>query len=85
MGRDDLSQVTAACPRCGATAGHKRPKFTWWGGLLGPKLLKHAVCGGCGAGFNAETGKSNTGAIVVYSLVAFVIVFALFMALASMK
>ncbi len=53
------------CPRC--RSGHlHRPSFTWWGGLLGPKLLNHTVCGACSLGFNAKTGKSNSTAIGIY-------------------
>lgn len=64
---------TAPCPSCGAESGHSRPKFTWWGGLLGPKLLHHAICGQCRTGFNARTGQPNAGAIAVYVLVGVVI------------
>jgi len=53
------------CPKCGSHDVH-RPTFTWWGGLLGPKLFSHAVCRGCGLGFNWKTGKSNATAIGIY-------------------
>jgi hypothetical protein len=43
-----------------------KPGFTWWGGILGPKLLNHHVCGACGFGFNGSTGKSNSTAIGIY-------------------
>lgn len=53
------------CPRCGSP--HLvRPSFTWWGGLIGPKLLNHTDCGSCGLGFNAKTGTSNATAIGIY-------------------
>lgn len=64
--------VEGACPRCHG-ANVYRPSFTWWGGAVGPKLLSHAVCRGCGFGFNWKTGKSNTTAIAIYTGVAFVI------------
>jgi len=54
-----------SCPRCQGANLH-RPGFTWWGGIIGPKLLNHTVCGGCGFGFNAKTGKSNQTAIAIY-------------------
>ena len=58
-----------ACPRCNSP--HlSRPSFTWWGGLLGPKLLNHTVCGSCSFGFNSKTGKSNATAIGIYMGVA---------------
>ena len=54
-----------ACPKCNSP--HlSRPTFTWWGGLLGPKLLNHTVCGSCSFGFNSKTGKSNSTAIGIY-------------------
>ncbi len=58
------------CPRCGGGFVTK-PSFTWWGGLLGPALLSHAVCGQCHFGFNWKTGKSNTNAIIIYYAVIF--------------
>ena len=60
------------CPRCG-TAESSPVKFTWWGGILGPKLLSHVRCNGCGSAYNGKTGKPNTAAIVVYSVVMAVI------------
>jgi hypothetical protein len=61
------------CPRCGSAYTHQ-PTFTWWGGILGPKLLNHTICNGCHLGFNARTGKDNTGAIAIYFGVVFSIV-----------
>lgn len=67
------------CPRCQGQDIDK-PTFTWWGGLLGPKILDHAVCRRCGFGFNGRTGKSNTKGIVVYYGVIFGIVILLMIA-----
>ncbi len=53
------------CPRCQSPNVHK-PSFTWWGGLLGPKLFNHMVCRSCGFGYNARTGRSNSGPIAMY-------------------
>ncbi len=50
--------------------------FTWWGGILGPKLLTHVKCGSCGKQFNGKTGKDNTTGIIVYSVVVFVVIIA---------
>jgi len=61
------------CPRCGS-AYTQQPTFTWWGGLIGPKLLNHTVCNQCGLGFNARSGKDNTTAIAIYFAVVFSIV-----------
>lgn len=53
------------CPACG-TGEYKKERFTWWGGVLGPKLLSHVTCLGCGTSFNSKTGKSNNTAIGIY-------------------
>jgi len=53
-------------------------KFTWWGGLLGPKLLTHVKCGSCGHKYNGKSGKDNTAGIAIYFGVMFVIAFAIF-------
>lgn len=42
--------------------------FTWWGGLVGPKILTHVKCPACGAQYNGKTGKDNTTGIIVYSI-----------------
>jgi len=52
-------------------------KFTWWGGLLGPKMLSHVKCQQCGLAYNGKSGQSNTTGIVIYAIVVNVIVFAL--------
>lgn len=54
------------CPRC-QEADEPRPiSFTWWGGVLGPKLLHHVACPRCGARFNGKSGRSNSVAIGIY-------------------
>lgn len=58
----------APCPQCGGTNAEKI-RFTWWGGLLGPKILKHVKCAGCGKAYNGKTGRDNTTGIVIYSVV----------------
>ena len=65
----------APCPKCGSTEADK-VGFTWWGGVLGPRLLSHVKCRQCGTGYNGKTGKSNTPAILIYSLVVLAIVIA---------
>jgi hypothetical protein len=69
------------CPRC-HVQGEPRPVgFTWWGGLIGPKMLDHVECPQCRARFNGKTGRSNTTAIAIYmsavGAIAFVLVYAL--------
>jgi hypothetical protein len=41
-------------------------RFTWWGGLLGPRLLHHVRCAACSAPYNAKTARSNTPGILLY-------------------
>ena len=65
------------CPNCSARKS-KLVGFTWWGGVLGPKILTHVKCPECGTAYNGKTGQSNTTGIVIYSLVGVFIGFALF-------
>jgi predicted nucleic-acid-binding Zn-ribbon protein len=60
------------CPKCGSQ--HAEPiTFTWWGGLLGPKLFTHVACTSCRTTFNGKTGQSNQGAIIAYVSVSSII------------
>ncbi len=62
----------APCPFCRHT--HARPvSFTWWGGLVGPKILHVVECQGCRKQFNGRTGRSNTSGIIIYSAVGGII------------
>jgi predicted nucleic-acid-binding Zn-ribbon protein len=67
----------AACPKC-RQSNARQLSFTWWGGALGPKILKHVKCESCGTKYNGKTGQSNTNGIIVYSLVVGAISFILF-------
>lgn len=65
------------CPRC--RMPEPQPvKFTWWGGVLGPKMLSHVKCQQCGLAYNGKSGQSNTKGIVIYSIVVGLIVFVIF-------
>lgn len=68
----------APCPKCSGSNAEQM-RFTWWGGVIGPKILKHVRCNSCGAKYNGKTGKDNTTGIVIYSLIVAVLVFALMM------
>ncbi len=59
---------SAPCPKCGSIR-NRAPSFTWWGGVIGPKLLSHVKCLDCGAGYNSKTGRSNTAANIAYQIV----------------
>jgi hypothetical protein len=60
----------------------KRVGFTWWGGMLGPKLFTHVKCAQCGQAYNGKTGRSNDTAIAIYLGVSCLIGVAIFVALA---
>lgn len=70
----------APCPSCG-NSNAQQLKFTWWGGVLGPKLLHHVKCNSCNVKYNGKSGKSNTTNIIIYAVVLGVIGFALVFAL----
>jgi len=69
----------ADCPECGA-GGAKRVHYTWWGGVLGPRLLCHVRCKDCGTAYNGRTGNYNTVGIIIYSAVGLLLVLGLFAA-----
>lgn len=80
---DHLNEIASdGCPKCGSTLTSP-VKFTWWGGILGPKLFHHTKCNACGYTYNSKTRNSNTPAIIIYSVVLFVIAFAIFYMLKS--
>ena len=66
----------APCPKC-QQSNAQQMSFTWWGGLIGPKILTHVKCQTCGAKFNGKSCKDNTTNIIIYSVIVFGIVFAL--------
>lgn len=70
----------APCPKC-SNSNAEQLKFTWWGGVIGPKILKHVKCNSCGAKFNGKTGRDNTTGIVIYTIIVSVI--ALFVMIAA--
>jgi hypothetical protein len=65
------------CPSCDQAAPARPVSFTWWGGVVGPRLLSHVQCSACGARYNGQTGRPNTDAILIYSVVVAVIAVAL--------
>ena len=73
----------APCPKCGSRSATK-PSFTWWGGVLGPKIIPVVKCDGCSHSYNGKTGGSNTAAIAIYMVVVTVLMFVVFGLLAAM-
>jgi hypothetical protein len=56
----------AVCPNCGCRGDAAPVGFTWWGGILGPKLFSHVKCNECGTCYNGKTGEYNTTRIAIY-------------------
>lgn len=73
----------APCPQCGDTRAQLLT-FTWWGGLIGPKLLTHVKCPACGKKFNGRSGKDNAVGIAIYMGAISIFVFVLVGAIAVM-
>jgi len=69
----------APCPNCGNTQA-KKIEFTWWGGLIGPRMFNHVKCLSCGQTYNAKTGRSNFTAIILYQVVILTVIALLFLA-----
>lgn len=73
-----------ACPRC-QRPDPEKVKFTWWGGVIGPKMLSHVKCQTCGLAYNGKSGQSNTTGIVIYSIIVFIIFFGIGILLLSLR
>lgn len=73
---DQLSEFSGetGCPKCGSQSVTP-VKYTWWGGVLGPRMLHHTKCESCGYRYNRKTRKSNTTSIIIYSVVIFAAAF----------
>lgn len=67
------AETFAPCYQCGNTAA-TRVTWTWWGGVLGPRLFTHVKCGQCGTTYNGKSGASNMLAIVCYQGLALLLV-----------
>ncbi len=57
------------CPECGSMDVHA-VKYTWWGGMLGPKMFHHTKCEECKFTFNSKTRNSNKQAVIKYLVVS---------------
>lgn len=74
----------APCPNCGGTLAAK-VGFSWWGGVLGPKLLHHVKCVACRTKYNGKTGHYNTLGIVIYCAVGTLVGIGIFIALLLLR
>jgi transposase-like protein len=73
---DDLINEDG-CPQCNSL-NVAAVSYTWWGGFIGPKLLKHTKCNDCKFTYNRKTRQSNTTPIILYSVIIFVVVFGIY-------
>jgi hypothetical protein len=71
----------APCPKC-HSANAEKVKFSWWGGVLGPKMLTHVKCGNCGYKYNGKSGRDNTLGVVIYTMVVAGLGFIIFFVIA---
>ncbi|HEY1017277.1 MAG TPA: hypothetical protein VGE07_31475 [Herpetosiphonaceae bacterium] len=71
----------APCPRCG-NPDVRRVAFTWWGGMVGPRLLKLAACPLCGLRYRGDTGGSPRAGMLIYLGVSALLALAALAALA---
>jgi hypothetical protein len=74
-----LANLYVSCPRC-MSPYPEEVKFTWWGGMLGPRLFDHVRCRTCALEYNGRTGQSNSAKIRTYVIISSVIVFAIILA-----
>ncbi len=75
--QDSLNEIlhSDGCPVCGSQ--NVAPvTYTWWGGVIGPKILHHTKCKDCKHTYNRKTRQTNTKAIILYSVIIFVVMFA---------
>jgi hypothetical protein len=74
----------APCPKCQNPTATP-VKFTWWGGLLGPKLFSVVQCARCTTQYSSKTGKTMTRVIILYQGVIFVAIALAFAAYAMIR
>jgi len=65
------------CPKC-SNREIIRIKFTWWGGILGPKLFHYVRCAKCGTSYNGKKGASGQFGITVFVTISIILGFLLF-------
>lgn len=68
----------AECPNCGAAGDAKKVKYTWWGGVLAPKMFAIVRCNQCGTSYNGRSGKYCTVGMIIYLSVGILLVAAIF-------
>jgi hypothetical protein len=60
------------CPGCGG-GPLEEPSFTWWGGLIGHKLLGVEQCKSCRHWWVKNTGQPGGTRVTIYMVVGIVL------------
>ena len=55
------------CPRCGGM-DVKPVQFSWWGGAVGPRMIKLVRCNACNLKYKGQTGESPRRFIIGYTV-----------------
>jgi hypothetical protein len=82
--RVDALGASAPCPSCGNTQTGT-VGFTWWGGIVGPRIFNVVRCLNCGTQYNGKKGTYLGKSIAMYYGIVFgiVILFAIIGAMAK--
>jgi hypothetical protein len=75
-GSEQTESARPPCPKCNEKNA-ATVAFTWWGGVLGPRLFNVVSCQRCGTQYNGKTGGRLTRVIVGYQLTFLVLLLAL--------
>jgi hypothetical protein len=71
------------CPRCGSP--YASPVgFSWWGGMLGPRMISLVKCNHCRLQYKGKTGESPNGFIAIYLGIGIAITLAIVIAAYAM-
>ena len=68
----DYASAHRPCPGCGG-GPLAEPGFTWWGGLVGHKLLGVEQCKSCKKWWVKATGQSGDARVTTYWVVGLIL------------
>ena len=64
-------RIDRPCPACGGP--RFEPGFTWWGGLIGHKILGVEQCKSCKKWWVKETGQPGGTRVTIYMVVGIIL------------
>lgn len=67
-----IPYATNRCPAC-QTGQLESPSFTWWGGLIGHKILNIHRCANCKKWWVINTNTPGQPRIIIYLIAGFLI------------